>query len=145
MDKLVKIWNIMDEETEGEKGRKRDISLATSRDLGLVSVLSHFLLEREREISDSARLCRSRPSPSPLRANTNNQGKIFTTRFSPDPETPLTLAAGSKATVQIWDVASNLGARKAFGDRLRKYGRELGEMKKGGGVIGIEDVDEEED
>jgi periodic tryptophan protein 1 len=38
MDKLVKIWNIMDEETEGEKGRKRDISLATSRDLGLVSL-----------------------------------------------------------------------------------------------------------
>jgi periodic tryptophan protein 1 len=38
MDKLVKIWNIMDEETEGEKGRKRDISLATSRDLGLVSI-----------------------------------------------------------------------------------------------------------
>jgi hypothetical protein len=50
MDKLVKIWNIMDEETEGEKGRKRDISLATSRDLGLVSVLSHFLLERERDL-----------------------------------------------------------------------------------------------
>jgi hypothetical protein len=41
MDKLVKIWNIMDEETEGEKGRKRDISLATSRDLGLVSLLSN--------------------------------------------------------------------------------------------------------
>jgi len=81
-----------------------------------------------------------------MRPNTDNQGKIFTTRFSPDPETPLTLAAaGSKATVQIWDVASNLGARKAFGDRLKKYGRELGAMKKGGGVIGIEDVDEEED
>lgn len=76
----------------------------------------------------------------------DQQGKVFTTRFSPDPETPLTLAAaGSKATVQIWDVASNLGARKAFGDRLKKYGRELGEMKKGGGVIGIEDVDEEDD
>jgi periodic tryptophan protein 1 len=43
MDKLVKIWNIMDEETEGEKGRKRDISLATSRDLGLVSI-SHIPL-----------------------------------------------------------------------------------------------------
>jgi periodic tryptophan protein 1 len=41
MDKLVKIWNITDEETEGEKGRKREISLATSRDLGLVC-LSHF-------------------------------------------------------------------------------------------------------
>ena len=76
------------------------------------------------------------------------QGKVFTARFSPDPETPLTLAAaGSKALVQIWDIASNAGARKAFGDRLRKHGRELGEIKKGGGVVGIvneEDEDEDE-
>ena len=36
MDKMVKIWNIQDEETEGVAGRKREISLATSRDLGLV-------------------------------------------------------------------------------------------------------------
>ena len=43
---MVKIWNIMDEETEGEKGRKRDISLATSRDLGLVSLLSNLPLFR---------------------------------------------------------------------------------------------------
>lgn len=43
---MVKIWNIMDEETEGEKGRKRDISLATSRDLGLVSLLSNSPLAR---------------------------------------------------------------------------------------------------
>lgn len=71
---------------------------------------------------------------------------MFTARFSPDPDTPLTLAAaGSKATVQIWDAASNMGARKAFGDRLRRHGRELGEMKKGGGVVGVEDVDEEDD
>lgn len=71
---------------------------------------------------------------------------MFTARFSPDPDTPLTLAAaGSKATVQIWDAASNLGARKSFGERLRRHGRELGEMKKGGGVVGIEDVDEEDD
>ena len=123
MDKLVKIWNITDEETEGEKGRKREISLATSRDLGVVCPFLH--------ISDS---------------NADRQGKVFTTRYSPDPETPLTLAAaGSKATVQIWDVASNVGARKAFGDRLKRYGRELGEIKKGGGLVGIEDVDEEED
>lgn len=38
MDKNVKIWNVLDEETEGIKGRKREISLVTSRDLGLVSV-----------------------------------------------------------------------------------------------------------
>ena len=36
MDKMVKIWNIQDDETEGVVGRKREISLATSRDLGLV-------------------------------------------------------------------------------------------------------------
>lgn len=33
---MVKVWNIQDEETEGVAGRKREISLATSRDLGLV-------------------------------------------------------------------------------------------------------------
>ncbi len=36
MDKMVKVWNVQDEETEGVKGRKREISLATSRDLELV-------------------------------------------------------------------------------------------------------------
>ena len=36
MDKIVKIWNVLDEETEGVKGRKREISLVTGRDLGLV-------------------------------------------------------------------------------------------------------------
>ncbi|WVW78351.1 hypothetical protein I302_100305 [Kwoniella bestiolae CBS 10118] len=107
MDKIVKVWNILDEESEGVKGRKREISLATSRDLGL--------------------------------------GKIFTARWSPDPETPLTLAAaGSKATLQVWDVASNAGARKAFGDRLRKHGRELGEIKKGGGVVVVEGGEDED-
>jgi periodic tryptophan protein 1 len=71
---------------------------------------------------------------------------VFTSRWSPDAETPLTLAAaGSKATVQVWDVASNAGARKAFGERLRRHGRELGEMKKGGGIVGVEDEDEEDE
>lgn len=71
---------------------------------------------------------------------------MFTSRWSPDAETPLTLAAaGSKATVQVWDVASNAGARKAFGERLRRHGRELGEMKKGGGIVGVEDEDEEDE
>ncbi|OCF32514.1 periodic tryptophan protein 1 [Kwoniella heveanensis BCC8398] len=107
MDKMVKVWNVLDEETEGVKGRKREISLATSRDLGL--------------------------------------GKIFTARWSPDAETPLTLAAaGSKATLQVWDVASNPGARKAFGDRLRRHGRELGEIKKSGGVVAVDGGGEDE-
>ncbi|WWD21581.1 hypothetical protein CI109_106067 [Kwoniella shandongensis] len=107
MDKMVKVWNILDEETEGVKGRKREISLATSRDLGL--------------------------------------GKIFTARWSPDAESPLAIAAaGSKANIQVWDVASNPGARKAFGERLRKHGRQLGEIKKGGGVIAVDGGEDDE-
>jgi periodic tryptophan protein 1 len=47
--------------------------------------------------------------------------------------------------VQIWDVASNPGARKAFGERLRRHGKELGEMKQGGGIVGVEDEDEEDE
>lgn len=47
MDKTVKIWNVLDEETEGVKGRKREISLVTSRDLGLVS---HLALRRSSGI-----------------------------------------------------------------------------------------------
>jgi periodic tryptophan protein 1 len=41
MDKNVKVWNVLDEETEGVQGRKREISLVTSRDLGVVR--SRFL------------------------------------------------------------------------------------------------------
>lgn len=37
MDKNVKVWNVLDEESEGVQGRKREISLVTSRDLGVVS------------------------------------------------------------------------------------------------------------
>ncbi|RXK40948.1 periodic tryptophan protein 1 [Tremella mesenterica] len=137
-DKLVKLWNILEEETEGSnvavtnvpnsetvkdpssqtkkgkknstkiQGRQREISMVTSRDLGV--------------------------------------GKVFTARFSPDPDTPLTLAAaGSRAVVQIWDAASNPGARKAFGERLSKMGRRLGEVKKGGGVVGVVDESDEDD
>ena len=40
MDKTVKVWNVSDEETEESAGRKREISLATSRDLGVVSLPS---------------------------------------------------------------------------------------------------------
>lgn len=74
-------------------------------------------------------------------------GKVFTARWSPDAETPLAIAAaGSKATVQVWDAASNIGVRKAFGERLRRAGRELGAVKASGGVVVIDNGgDEEED
>ncbi|KAH9481300.1 putative WD repeat-containing protein C17D11.16 [Psilocybe cubensis] len=100
-DKLVKVWNV------DEEGDKRNVSLVTSRDLGV--------------------------------------GKVFSTVFSPDD--PLTLAAaGSKAKLQIWDVGSTFGARKAFGAKLRAAGKELKEKEEGkGGVIGVQSDDEESD
>jgi periodic tryptophan protein 1 len=71
------------------------------------------------------------------------QGKVFSTVFSPDD--PLTLAAGgSKAKVQIWDVGTNQGARKAFGKKLAQAGRTLKE-KATGGVIGVVSDDESGD
>jgi periodic tryptophan protein 1 len=74
------------------------------------------------------------------------QGKVFSTVFSPDD--PLTLAAaGSKAKLQIWDVAANFGARKAFGAKLREAGRVLREKEEGkdnkGGVVGMVSDDED--
>ncbi|GJE85578.1 WD40 repeat-like protein [Phanerochaete sordida] len=98
-DKVVKIWNI----TEDADLNKRQVSLVTSRDLGV--------------------------------------GKVFSVAWSPDD--PLTLAAaGSKAKLQVWDVAANAGVRKAFGSKLKEAGRTLRE-KTTGGVIGVQSDDED--
>jgi periodic tryptophan protein 1 len=57
--------------------------------------------------------------------------------FSPDD--PLTIAAaGSKAKLQVWDVAANASARKVFGARLSAAGRTLRE-KAGGGIVSVQD------
>lgn len=46
-------------------------------------------------------------------------GKVFTASFSPNDA--LTCAVGgSNGTLQIWDALSNPGARRTFGDRLRR-------------------------
>ncbi|EKM57817.1 uncharacterized protein PHACADRAFT_251682 [Phanerochaete carnosa HHB-10118-sp] len=97
-DRVVKIWNI----TEDADLNKRQVSLVTSRDLGV--------------------------------------GKVFSVVWSPDD--PLTLAAaGSKAKLQVWDVAANADARKVFGSKLAEAGRTVKE-KAAGGAIGVESDDE---
>ena len=61
---------------------------------------------------------------------------MFSVAWSPDD--PLTLAAaGSKAKLQVWDIAANAGARKVFGPKLAEAGRTVKE-KTTGGVIGVE-------
>lgn len=120
-DKLVKVWNVVD---EGEGG-KRNVSLVTSRDLGVVSSV-HF-------------------GSVHTYVDTFLQGKVFSTVFSPDD--PLIVAAGgSKAKLQIWDVGANFGARKAFGAKLREAGRVVREKdESNGGVVGVVSDGEESD
>lgn len=70
-----------------------------------------------------------------------NQGKVFSTVWSPDD--PLTLAAaGSQAKLHVWDVGANAGVRKALSTKLAEAGRVLKE-KSGGGVIGVTSDDED--
>ena len=52
-------------------------------------------------------------------------------------------AAGSKGKLQIWDVGTNSGARKALSSKFAETGRELRE-KSGGGLVGVASDDEEE-
>ncbi|KAG6862516.1 hypothetical protein C0995_000064 [Termitomyces sp. Mi166 len=101
-DKLVKVWNV----THEADGGKRNVSLVTSRDLGV--------------------------------------GKVFSAVFSPDD--PLTIAAaGSKAKLQVWNVGANMGARKAFGNKLREAGKVLLEKEGSSGVVGVVSDDEDSD
>ena len=66
---------------------------------------------------------------------------MFSAVFSPDD--PLTIAAaGSKARLQIWDVGTNAGARKAFASKFSEAGKVLKE-KSGAGLVGLVSDDEE--
>ncbi|KAM0754017.1 WD40 repeat-like protein [Meredithblackwellia eburnea MCA 4105] len=96
-DNVVKVWNV-----EEQQGGKRNISLVTSRDLGV--------------------------------------GKVFSASFCPDDATTLAVA-GSKANLQIWDLATNPGVRSVFGDRLKALGKDL--TKQGSGLISVQDEDED--
>lgn len=119
-DKLVKIWNVDD------SSGKMNVTLVTSRDLGVVSFSFRFMVKRILDLS--------------------MQGKVFSTTFSPDD--PLTVAAGgSKAKLQVWDIGANFGARKAFGTKLKEAGKVLKEREDGGngGVIGVDSDEEEEE
>jgi periodic tryptophan protein 1 len=140
---MVKVWNINEEE-----GQKREVSLVTSRDLGVVRSfpslpvpfqplsLSCFMATFLKPTDSSFHLLY--PPPRLFLLFPHQQGKVFSLSFSPD--SPLTVAAaGSKAKLQVWDLSTNGGARKAFGPRLRQAGRELREAREEGkGLIGVE-------
>ncbi|KAG1872194.1 transductin family protein/WD-40 repeat family protein [Suillus subluteus] len=81
-----------------------------------------------------------KPAVSMVASRDMEVGKVFSAVFSPDD--PLTIAAaGSKAKLQIWDVGTNSGARRAFASKLSEAGRVLKE-KEGGGLVGLVNDDE---
>ena len=57
--------------------------------------------------------------PSMVVSRNLGLGKVFTTKFAPDPEVAFRLAvAGSKGSMQIWDTSTNGAVRRAFGNRM---------------------------
>ncbi|WFD36909.1 rRNA-processing protein [Malassezia cuniculi] len=78
-------------------------------------------------------------------------GKVFTASFSPND--PLTVAAaGSSGRLGVWDMLSNAGVRRTFGDRLRNLASysahhgdaaatevDLSDERPRAGVVGVED------
>ena len=80
--------------------------------------------------------------PSAVVSRNLDVGKVFTTRFAPDPEVAFRLVvAGSKGTVQIWDTSTNAGVRRAFAERVPPAEGDLKER-----FVGVvQDASESED
>ena len=80
--------------------------------------------------------------PSMVVSRNLGVGKVFTTKFGPDPEVAFRLAVGgSKGNVQIWDTSTNAAVRNAFAHRV---GPMTGEVKER--LVGVdEDSTDSED
>jgi len=73
--------------------------------------------------------------PSMVVSRTLGLGKVFTTKFAPDPEVAFRLAvAGSKGSMQIWDTSTNGAVRRAFGSRMAAANRNLEDR-----LVGVEE------
>ncbi|KAL8722500.1 MAG: hypothetical protein Q9181_007475, partial [Wetmoreana brouardii] len=89
--------------------------------------------------------------PSMIVSRNLGVGKVFTTRFAPDPEVGFRLAvAGSKGAIQIWDTWTNAAVRGAFAGRTGPSRGKTGEKEEEEEVkerlIGVqEDSSDEED
>lgn len=74
--------------------------------------------------------------PSMVVSRNLGLGKVFTTKFAPDPEVAFRLAvAGSKGSMYIWDTSTNGAVRRAFGNRMAADALEHG----GDRLIGVEE------
>ncbi|KAI4163813.1 MAG: hypothetical protein LQ342_002586 [Letrouitia transgressa] len=73
--------------------------------------------------------------PSMVVSRNIGVGKVFTTKFAPDPEVAFRLAVGgSKGALQIWDTSTNAAIRAAFSSRVAPVQGDLEER-----LIGLDD------
>lgn len=74
--------------------------------------------------------------PSMVVSRNVEVGKVFSTRFAPDPEVAFRLAvAGSKGTMQVWDTSTNAAVRRAFATRITPSYGEVKEER----IVGVEE------
>ncbi len=74
--------------------------------------------------------------PSMIVSRNLGVGKVFTTKFAPDPEVAFRLAvAGSKGAMQIWDTSTNPAIRGAFATRVAPTQGEPKEER----IVGVEE------
>ena len=74
--------------------------------------------------------------PSMVVSRNVEVGKVFSTRFAPDPEVAFRLAvAGSKGTMQVWDTSTNAAVRRAFATRITPTNGEVKEER----IVGVEE------
>lgn len=67
---------------------------------------------------------------------------MFGASWSPD-DTLTIAAAGSKGSLQIWDVSTNGGARRTLSGKAKEAGKLLRE-KEGDGVVGLLEDNEDD-
>lgn len=73
--------------------------------------------------------------PSMVVSRNVDVGKVFSTKFAPDPEVAFRLAvAGSRGAMQVWDTSTNAAVRRAFASRLDPAKGEAKEER----IIGLE-------
>ena len=74
--------------------------------------------------------------PSMVVSRNVEVGKVFSTRFAPDPEVAFRLAvAGSKGTMQVWDTSTNAAVRRAFASRMAPGNSDVKEER----IVGVEE------
>ena len=74
--------------------------------------------------------------PSMVVSRNVEVGKVFSTKFAPDPEVAFRLAvAGSKGSMQVWDTSTNAAVRRAFASRIASGDNQVEEER----IVGVEE------